>query len=296
MFCCASTGPSWNSLQPANSKQHHMARLLNTKPSQGLTIALGTAPFLAVATVYAIASAERLLVNARDNLLPSLQSMFAGLERVGFVTDPVSGHLVFLTDTLASLERLGIGLGIAAAIGLIIGLAVGLIPIARATLAPFISVLSIIPPITLLPILFIAFGLGDVSKIILIVIGITPFIARDIASRTQEIPEEMLIKAQTLYGSTWLITLHVVLPQIFPRLLESIRLSLGPAWLFVLSGEAIAAQSGLGYRIFLVRRYMAMDVIIPYVIWIGILAFTLDLALRWGAKRLSPWSQPGNTR
>ncbi|MBN9247011.1 MAG: ABC transporter permease subunit [Hyphomicrobium sp.] len=273
-----------------------MARLLNTTPSRGLTISLGAAPFIAVAGVYAIASAERLLVNARDNLLPSLTTMFGGLQRVGFEPDPISGHLVILADTLASLERLGVGLGIAAIIGLYIGIIIGLIPLARATLAPFIAVLSIIPPITLLPILFIAFGLGDTSKIILIVIGIAPFIARDIAARTEEIPKEMLIKAQTLYGSTWLITLHIVLPQIFPRLLESIRLSLGPAWLFVLSGEAIAAQSGLGYRIFLVRRYMAMDVIIPYVIWIGILAFTFDLALRWSAKRLSPWSQPGNTR
>lgn len=272
-----------------------MARLLNLKPSRGLAIALGAAPFLAVAVAYAIASAERLLVNARDNLLPSLGTMVAGLGRVGFETDPSSGHWVIVADTIASLEWLGIGLGIAAAIGLCIGVVIGLIPVVRATLAPFISVLSIIPPITLLPILFIAFGLGDLSKIILIIVGIAPFIARDIAFRTREIPQEVLIKAQTLYGSTWLIILHIVLPQIFPRLLDSVRLSLGPAWLFVLSGEAIAAQSGLGYRIFLVRRYMAMDVIIPYVIWIGLLAFAFDVVLRWSATRLSPWNRSAST-
>jgi NitT/TauT family transport system permease protein len=272
-----------------------MARLLNTTPSRGLALALGTVPFVATAAVYAIASAERLLANARDNLLPSLEAMFAGLIRVGFEPDPISGHVIFLADTLSSLERLGIGVGIAAFFGLWIGIAIGLIPLVRATLSPFIAVLSIIPPITLLPILFIAFGLGDLSKIILIVVGVAPFIARDIAFRTQEIPHEMLIKAQTLYGSTWLIVLDIVLPQILPRLLDSIRLSLGPAWLFVLSGEAIAAQSGLGYRIFLVRRYMAMDVIIPYVVWIGLLAFTFDLALRWGARRLTPWAKAGST-
>jgi NitT/TauT family transport system permease protein len=271
-----------------------MARLLNTAPSRGLALALGTLPFIAAAAVYAIASAERLLVNARDNLLPSLETMFAGLQRVGFETDPISGHVIFLADTLASLERLGIGMGIAAFIGLSLGITVGLIPLVRATLSPFIAVLSIIPPITLLPILFIAFGLGDLSKIILIVIGIAPFIARDIALRTREIPQEMLIKAQTLYGSTWLIILHIVLPQILPRLLDSIRLSLGPGWLFLLSGEAIAAQSGLGYRIFLVRRYMAMDVIIPYVAWIGLLAFAFDLILRWASLRLTPWTKTGS--
>ncbi len=57
------------------------------------------------------------------------------------------------------------------------------------------------------------------------------------------------------------------------------RLSLGPAFLFLISAEAIAADAGLGYRIFLVRRYLAMDVILPYVAWITLLAYLMDFAL-----------------
>ncbi len=64
-----------------------------------------------------------------------------------------------------------------------------------------------------------------------------------------------------------------------PRLIKSVRLSLGPAFLFLISAEAIAADVGLGYRIFLVRRYLAMDVILPYVAWITLLAFALDYLL-----------------
>ena len=62
--------------------------------------------------------------------------------------------------------------------------------------------------------------------------------------------------------------LRVILPQLLARLLLSLRLMLGAAWLFLISSEAISATAGLGYRIFLVRRYMSMDVILPYVAWI----------------------------
>ena len=65
-----------------------------------------------------------------------------------------------------------------------------------------------------------------------------------------------------------------------PRLIEAVRLSLGPALLFLIAAEAIAAESGLGYRIFLVRRYLAMDIILPYVAWITLLAYVMDSPLR----------------
>ncbi|MEE4476121.1 ABC transporter permease, partial [Escherichia coli] len=68
-----------------------------------------------------------------------------------------------------------------------------------------------------------------------------------------------------------------------------LRLQLGPAWLFLIAAEAIASDSGLGYRIFLVRRYLAMDVIIPYVAWITLLAFLIDVGLRVLQRRAFPW-------
>ena len=131
------------------------------------------------------------------------------------------------------------------------------------------------------------------AKVALIAIGITPFIARDIQRRAQEIPAEQLIKAQTLGGNTAQILIRVLLPQLLPKLIDAIRLSLGTGWLFLIAAEAIAATDGLGYRIFLVRRYMSMDVILPYVAWITLLAFVLDIALAWLNRRLFPWHAPG---
>jgi NitT/TauT family transport system permease protein len=81
----------------------------------------------------------------------------------------------------------------------------------------------------------------------------------------------------------------VILPQVLPRLLDAVRLSLGSAWLFLIAAEAIAATEGLGYRIFLLRRYLAMDVILPYVVWITLLAYVTDLVLRLISRRVFPW-------
>ncbi len=147
-----------------------------------------------------------------------------------------------------------------------------------------------VPPLAILPILFITLGLGEVAKVTLIVLGIAPYLTRDLSFRVAELPEELLIKAQTMGASTWQMALRVVLPQLLPRLLSGLRLSLGPAWLFLIAAEAIASTEGLGYRIFLVRRFLAMDVILPYVAWITLLAFLMDRLLAWASRRLFPWA------
>ena len=95
--------------------------------------------------------------------------------------------------------------------------------------------------------------------------------------------------AQSLGASSWQVITRVVAPQMLPRLIDSVRLQLGPAWLFLISAEAIAAEEGLGYRIFLVRRYLAMDVILPYVVWITLLAISMDVGLRALNRRAFPW-------
>jgi NitT/TauT family transport system permease protein len=133
-------------------------------------------------------------------------------------------------------------------------------------------------------------GLGELSKVMLIIIGVAPCLIRDMSIEVQSLPREQMIKAQTLGASTWQVAIRVVLPQIMPRLIKSVRLMLGPAFLFLISAEAIAADVGLGYRIFLVRRYLSMDVILPYVAWITLLAFALDLLLGLFARKTFPWA------
>ena len=217
--------------------------------------------------------------------------MADAVDRMAFTPDRRTGAYLWWDDTSASLKRLGTGLGIAAAASLVLGLAM-LIPLLRTPLSPLVTVISMIPPLSILPILFIVMGLGELSKVMLIVIGITPVLIRDMQQRVSEIPSELLIKAQTLGANTWQVLIRVVLPQLLPRLLQGLCLALGPAWLFLIAAEAIASTDGLGYRIFLVRRYLAMDVILPYVAWITLLAFIMDRALKGICRGLFPWFEP----
>lgn len=273
-----------------------MRRAMNIAPGRGTRLLLALLPFLILACIYVLGSAERRAANPGDKLLPPVAEMADTATRLATEPDRRTGEITLVADTAASLQRLVLGLAVATLIGLALGTALGILPLADATLGPVVAVVSMIPPMALLPILFIVFGLGELSKVVLIVIGITPFLVRDLALSVGAIPREQLIKAQTLGASTWQTVLRVVLPQILPRLIEALRLSLGPAFLFLISSEAIAADSGLGYRIFLVRRYLAMDVILPYVAWITLLAFLMDMALARLARGAFAWAYDGGRR
>lgn len=264
-------------------------RLINRHPDRSGRLMLVLLPFALLLFAYFVGSAQRLGDNPNDKLLPSASQMGAAVERLAFTEDKRSGNYLFWQDSAASLKRLALGIGIAAVAGLCLGIAAGILPLFGAPLSPLLTVLSMVPPLAILPILFIVFGLGELSKVMLIVIGITPVLARDLEQRAREIPPELLIKAQTLGASTWTLILRVVLPQLLPRLLIALRLVLGSAWLFLIAAEAIASTDGLGYRIFLVRRYMAMDVILPYVVWITLLAWLMDLGLRQLTRLCFPW-------
>jgi len=258
-------------------------------PSKVFKVVLGILPFILLLVLYAYTSDIRLAENPNDKLLPSFSKIASAVDRMAFTQSKRTGEYLFWEDTFASLKRLSLGVLIASILGLVLGMFTGALPMFRAGLSPLLTIISLIPPLAILPILFIVFGLGEISKVALIAIGITPFIARDIQRRTEEIPREQLVKAQTLGANTSQIMLRVLLPQIMPKLLDAIRLSLGAAWLFLIAAEAVAATEGLGYRIFLVRRYLAMDVILPYVAWITMLAFFIDYGLRTASRKLYPW-------
>jgi NitT/TauT family transport system permease protein len=245
-----------------------MKRMINFKPAPAFNLMLGLLPFVLLVVLYIVGSDARLEINPNDKLLPSFEQIGTAIDRMAFEPNKRSGDYLLWVDTASSLTRLSLGVLIAAVLGLMIGLMTGALPLIAAGLSPLLTVTSLIPPLALLPVLFIVFGLGELSKVALIAIGITPFIARDIQRRTLEIPHEQLVKAQTLGANT-------------------------AGWLFLIAAEAIAATDGLGYRIFLVRRYMSMDVILPYVAWITLLAFMFDQLLAWLNTRLYPWDVHG---
>lgn len=251
-------------------------------------------PFAALAFLYVVASQWRLSENPDDKLLPSLLQVGAALHAYALEEDARSGQFLLWVDTCASLRRIGLALGISGMLALAVACLTGVVPRARALLMPLVGAVSMIPPLAILPVLFIVLGLEETAKVSLIVIGIMPVVTRDLAQRIAELPVEQIIKVQTLGASTWQLLLRVVLPQILPRLLDALRLAMGSAWLFLIAAEAIASTEGLGYRIFLVRRYLAMDVILPYVIWITLLAAAGDWLLRKARSALFGWAEVRN--
>lgn len=268
-------------------------RWVNRRISRGNSVLLGSIPIALLMLLYLIVAAGRHAANPNDRVMPLPGAMAEAMAALLFQPDQLSGQLLFWADTIASLQRLGLGLGISTLSALLVGLVLGTLPPVRATFGPLVTAIAVVPPIALLPVLFIAFGLGETSKVALIVIGIAPFMIRDVAAHVGSLPREQIVKAQTLGASTWQLMLRVALPQAMPRLIQAVRLSLGPAWVFLISAEAIASDIGLGYRIFLVRRYLSMDIILPYVIWIALLAVVADLLLMWISRRLFPWAHGG---
>jgi len=260
---------------------------LHARPGKKLGIFLMFIPFIFALFVYMGGSQYRQMENEKDKVMPTIAKMVDSTIKYT-VTEDRKGNYRLLNDAVNSVRRIVIGVTLAALVGLMLGMNTALFPGMRELLNPFITFFSNIPALALMPILLITMGTGEVAKIGLIFIGTVFMITRDVFRATNELPKEQITKALTLGATEFEVVYKIVLPQIIPSLLSTVRLSLGAAWLFLIAGEAIASTDGLGYRIYLVKRYMAMDVIIPYVLAITGLAFSMDRIL----KRFIGWKYP----
>lgn len=261
---------------------------LNGKMRKKNSLLLAFFPFLLLFGLYFWGSYNRHIENPQDKIMPSLHQLKDGISRVALEKDR-NGNIRLWHDTFISIRRFFFGVLLGAIVGFIFGLFMGVFPLFEALFYPFIAAFAKIPPLALLPILFILFGIEESSKIILIFLGISPTIALAVFLAVKEVPSQLITKGLTLGASTIEVVFKIISRFIFPKALDAVRLNLGPAWVYLIAAESIAAESGLGYRIFVVRRYMAMDIIIPYVLWIGLLGFLIDLGIRYFILWKYPW-------
>lgn len=262
---------------------------IQAAPGKKTALMLSASLFILAFAGYGLTSYLRHQENPRDKVVPTFSKMWDGFQRTAFEEDR-KGDLRLWVDSWASLKRFVISLGLLL-FAVILGLHMGLYPYVEHLFMRFLLFFDKIPALALLPILFIIFGLGEVSKISLILLGVFPTIALDTYLRAKAIPKEQVIKGFTLGATDMEITYRIVLPQIIPGVLDTIRLNFKAMILFLIAGESLAATAGLGYRIFVVRRYIAMDIIIPYVIWMAVLAFVADFALRWWIQKRYRWRE-----
>ncbi len=262
---------------------------IHAKPGRTISFLLSILLFVICITAYGITAYKRHKENPKDKVVPTFSEMADGFKRAAFEKDR-KGDYRLLLDTLASVRRFLISLALLS-FAVIMGLMMGVFPYQELIFLCFMTFFDKIPALAVLPILFIIFGLGETSKVALILIGVFPTIALDTYLRTKDVPREQISKGLALGASQFEIAFRVVLPQIFPLVLNTIRLNFKAMILFLIAGESLAATVGLGYRIFVVRRYIAMDIIIPYVIWMSLLAFSADLLVRTWIKKRHQWSE-----
>lgn len=262
---------------------------IHAKPGRLISIILSALLFILCIVAYGITALMRHRENPRDKVVPTFSQMVDGVKRVTVEPDR-SGEYRLWVDTAASGRRFLISLAFLS-LAVILGLHMGLFPYIELLFLRFVTFFDKIPALAVLPILFIIFGLGEVSKIALILIGVFPTITLDTYLRAKGVPREQITKGLSLGASQSEIAYRVVLPQIFPEVLNTIRLNFKAMILFLIAGESLAATVGLGYRIFVVRRYIAMDIIIPYVIWMSLLAFIADFLVRLWIKKRYKWTE-----
>ena len=276
--------------------------LVHAKPSRTHTIMLSWFLFVLGVGLYVQAAHKRHQENPEDRIVPTFTQMAhstydAALKPAEDDEQNVAENASFprrffasmlWKDTQATSRRFFYSLLLLIP-AVFVGLHMGLFPYVGVFFSRFVLFFDKIVALSLLPILFIAFGIDELSKVMLIVIGVTPTIILDTFNLTRSVPREQIVKAFTLGAGDFDVAYRVVLRQITPRVLNSIRLNLKAVTLFLFAGEMIASTDGLAYRIALLRRHMGMDVIIPYVLWVALLLFLVDLTMRVINRRLHPW-------
>jgi hypothetical protein len=159
---------------------------------------LALLPFIVVARFTSSSPTSALPKTRRTSCCRASRRWPTRIDRLALKPDPQTGDYTLFVDTWASLKRIGTGVGIAALAGLLAGLNMGLLPRVRALFSPFLTFVSMIPPLAILPILFISLGVDELSKVALIFLGVFPVIARDLMMAAGQIPREQIVKAITL--------------------------------------------------------------------------------------------------
>ena len=200
-------------------------------------------------------------------------------------------HEGLLIDVFASTRRvfLGVMLGILAAVP--VGFLLGWYRPARTFADPMINFFRALPPIALIPLVIVYFGVDEVAK--LVILFYASFFAGVIVmyEGVSQITPLYIRVAQTLGAGEFEIFRKVIIPLTVPHILTALRVALGVAWATLVASELIAAQRGLGAMIQNASTYFLLDVIYVGIICIGCIALIMDMILRRISARLLVWQE-----
>jgi NitT/TauT family transport system permease protein len=196
-------------------------------------------------------------------------------------------------DALISIYRVAAGFALSAALALPLGLLIGAYRPVEALLEPLTDFIRYMPAVAFIPLVMLWLGIGESAKISIIFIGTFFQMVLMVAENVRLVPMAQIEAALTM-GATRFEMIRLVLAQSArPAMLDTLRITMGWAWTYLVVAELVAANSGLGYAILRAQRFLKTDTIFAGIILIGLIGLLMDQGFRWLHRRLYPWA---NTR
>jgi sulfonate transport system permease protein len=189
----------------------------------------------------------------------------------------------------ASLIRVGEGFAISVALALPLAVLAAFAPRVMAAFNPLLTFLRNVPPLALIPVLILWFGLGEASKLALIVLTSFFPVFMGAVTGLGGVDPRLMEMGRSLGFSRLRILQRIQFPESVPSLLNGLRLGLGYSWRAIIGAEMVAAASGLGYWILDAEEMARVDVVFAGIVVIGVLGILLDRAAYLAASRLLPW-------
>lgn len=190
-------------------------------------------------------------------------------------------------NILYSLQRVGIGFGMAALLGIPLGFIIGRFAFIRDMFAPIISILRPVSPLAWLPIGLLVFKAAQPASIWVIFISAIWPIILNTAAGVSQVPQDYLNVARVLRLSEWKIFSKILLPSTLPYLLTGIRLSIGVAWLVIVAAEMLTGGVGLGFWVWDEWNNLNVSHIIIAIFVVGFIGLLLEQLLILLTKMLS---------
>ncbi|WP_259755165.1 ABC transporter permease [Pseudomonas sp. GCEP-101] len=192
-------------------------------------------------------------------------------------------------DIAISVYRVMAGFLASAVIALPLGLYIGTYRPVQAFLEPLTDFIRYMPAVAFIPLVMLWVGIDEGSKVLIIFIGTFFQMVLMVAEDVRRVPLAQIEAAQTMGANRAEIIRLVVLPSARPALLDTLRITCGWAWTYLVVAELVAANSGLGYAILRAQRYMQTDKIFAGILLIGVIGLLTDQAFRWLGRVAFPW-------
>ncbi|MDX2219728.1 MAG: nitrate ABC transporter permease [Burkholderiales bacterium] len=190
-------------------------------------------------------------------------------------------------NILMSLQRVGIGFGMAALVGIPLGFLIGRVKFLNAMFSPIISLLRPVSPLAWLPIGLLVFKAANPAAIwVIFISSIWPMIINT-AVGVSRVPQDYLNVAKVLNLSPWKVTTKILLPATLPYILTGVRLSIGVAWLVIVAAEMLTGGVGIGFWVWDEWNNLNVEHILIAIFVVGIVGLLLEQALILIAKRVT---------